>query len=133
MLSETILKNLLVGVMRLEEGFRTWLERLMLYWAIERAHRKFARRYPRWADSLFDRYFIQVVAGPLLVQSFQAGELPAPAELGQAWVSQLGPVAARWSETAPADVVAAAADFLDGLEAELACYRWLSPEPCGAC
>lgn len=53
--------------------------------ALARANAIFARRYPRWANSLFDEYFIRHRAQDVLQKN---GNVP-PKKLAEAWTRQL--------------------------------------------
>lgn len=52
--------------------------------AVQRAYKQFARRYPRWAQSLFDEYFVNNTAQDV----FTSGLL-RPRDLAEAWTRQL--------------------------------------------
>lgn len=123
-------KNLFRLALRQEARLQAHLRRQALGLALDQAYAGFARRQPRWADSLFDRYFLRRVVGPLVEQALQhAGCIPTPADLARAWLAQLGPAAARLEHRLP-EVTAAAADFLAGLEAELDHYPNLPASVC---
>lgn len=52
--------------------------------AVRRAYKQFARRYPRWAQSLFDEYFVEHTASDILTNG-----LLRPRALADAWTRQL--------------------------------------------
>ena len=52
--------------------------------AVQRAYAQFARRYPRWAQSLFDAYFVNHIAQELLTTG-----LLRPRALAEAWTQQI--------------------------------------------
>lgn len=52
--------------------------------AVRRAYRQFARRYPRWAQSLFDEYFVEHIAADVLTSG-----LLHPRALAEAWTRQV--------------------------------------------
>jgi hypothetical protein len=51
---------------------------------VQRAYRQFAQRYPRWANSLFDEYFLKHAAQEALTRG-----LLRPEALADAWTRQL--------------------------------------------
>lgn len=128
--SNAVRKNLFRLALRQEARLQAHLRRQALRLALDQAYTGFARRQPRWANSLFDRYFLHRVAGPLVEGALQqAGCVPAPADLARAWLTQLGPAAARLEHHLP-EITTAAADFLAGLEAELGHYPNLPATVC---
>jgi hypothetical protein len=102
---------------------QTYLRRLLLQAALERAYCVFARRHPRWAASLFDRCFLHSAAAPLFAYYAQTGRPPTPADLALAWLDQLGLDAPARLSSGLAEVTVVAADFLDYLAAELEPYQ----------
>lgn len=52
--------------------------------AVRRAYRQFAQRYPRWAQSLFDEYFVEHIAAEVLTSG-----LLRPCALAEAWTRQV--------------------------------------------
>jgi len=100
-----------------------WLEQLLVQQAIARAYWRFARAYPRWAQSLFDDYFLTHTAAPLLRRAVRPQQHPTAVELAQAWWAQLARPAADGQEDQLADVIRVAAAFLDELDAELTVVR----------
>ncbi len=52
--------------------------------AVRRAYEQFAQRYPRWAQSLFDQYFVEHTAADVLTDG-----LIRPRALAAAWTRQL--------------------------------------------
>jgi hypothetical protein len=94
---------------------RSWLARRLLDRAIARAYRQFARRHPRWAESLFDEYFLTHAAAPLLSYPRR----PTPAELARAWAAQFALPPVSWPNGSPDEAVLVAADFLCYLDDEL--------------
>lgn len=52
--------------------------------AVRRAYKQFARCYPRWAQSLFDEYFVEHTASDALTSG-----LLRPRVLADAWTRQL--------------------------------------------
>jgi hypothetical protein len=91
--------------------------------AIARAYLRFAPAYPRWAQSLFDDYFLRHAAAPLLRRAVRPQQHPSAFELAQAWWTQLARPAADGREDQLAEVIPVAAAFLDELDAELTVAR----------
>ena len=100
-----------------------WLEQLLVQQASARAYLRFARAYPRWAQSLFDDYFLTQAAAPLLRRALRPQQHPSAVELAQAWWAQLARPAAEGWEDQLAEVIPVAAAFLDELDAELTVAR----------
>jgi hypothetical protein len=99
-----------------------WLEQQVVQQASARAYLRFARAYPRWAQSLFDDYFLRHTAAPLLRRTLRQ-QHPSAVELAQAWWAQLARPAADGQEDQLADVIVVAAAFLAELDAELTLVR----------
>jgi hypothetical protein len=100
-----------------------WLEQHLVQQASARAYLRFARAYPRWAQSLFDDYFLTHTAAPLLRRALRPQQHPTAVELAQAWWAQLARPAADGREDQLADVIPVAAAFLAELDAELTVVR----------
>jgi hypothetical protein len=100
-----------------------WLEQLLVQQASAWAYVRFARAYPRWAQSLFDDYFLRHTAAPLLRRAVRPQQHPTAVELAQAWWAQLARPAAEGQEDQLAEVIPVAAAFLAELDAELTVVR----------
>jgi hypothetical protein len=96
-----------------------WLEQLLVQQASARAYLRFARANSRWAQSLFDDYFLMHAAAPLLRRAVRPQQHPSAVELAQARWTQLARPAADGREDQLADVIVVATAFLDELDAEL--------------
>jgi hypothetical protein len=86
--------------------------------AVRRAYKRFARQHPRWANSLFDEYFLSNDALPILMTAQRTQTWPVALDLALAWLAQFRQ--GRCGHT-PAQVAAAlpvATAFLDCLQAE---------------
>src|SRR5712691_2755647 len=101
MLSETMLGAVadavfgyLLGQTGIAEKIRSQLgrdpARLAFREALKYAYRSFYLQYPDLADSLFDEYFLQHSAAPILARCLLTTNLPDPSELVQVWAEQLG-------------------------------------------
>ena len=127
MLTKTILPNLprpiLRWLLRREIFVRKWLQDWLLRVAIGQAYREFEQRYPRWAASLFDEYFLRGSAAPLLARYAQPFDPPTPKELAAAWFRQLGPMGSGIVKRRLNDASWVSAEFLWLLEAELQRYE----------
>ena len=129
----TKVSQFILWTLRQEMRFRTWLQHLMLHFAVIQAFRKFVLHHPRWAASLFDEYFLMGKAAPLLDRYLQTAILPTADELATAWADQLGPMAPSRYSPGRIEVQLAAADFLSFLAAELRKYQISSAQrPHGA-
>ncbi|UCH27192.1 MAG: hypothetical protein JSV66_06000 [Trueperaceae bacterium] len=95
--------------------------------AIRCAYRSFARRHARWADSLFDEYFLTDRATHLLGDPGSVD----PWALADAWSRQFHAWDEASREHAIASVVPVAADFLAFYRAELEAQNTLSRHPSG--
>lgn len=122
MLTQTMIKAVplpfFTWMLHRETTLRRQLQRLALRKTVARAFERFACEHPCWANSLFDEHFLTHRAAPLLDRYVYSANRLSPAELAAAWSEQCpspNAVARDLSE-----VVAAAADFLHHLEAELA-------------
>ena len=56
-----------------EARLHLWLQHLLLPIAVTDAYRCFADQYPRWANSLFDEYFLAGSAAPIAIPLYPAG------------------------------------------------------------
>ncbi len=132
-------KNVVKWAFESEQKLQDTLRRLALQVALEQAYRAFARTYPRWADSLFDRHFVRREVAEAVWRAVQDGGQPAPAELALAWLSQFGPVEAERLKYRLPEVTPIAADFLAYLDRELRYYPHtprlleMTAEPCTSC
>ncbi len=112
--------NMFVWVLRQETWLHRQLQRRVLRHAQRHAMQQFRQVYPRWADSLFDDFFLSHDAAPLLA-GYLTTQRPTAAALATAWAAQSSP-------SQPHDlseVTTIAAAFLDMLDAELAPYEVL--------
>lgn len=57
--------------------------------AVSRAFAQFAARHPEWAASLFDEYFLQGLAAPILASHIENPSASDAAALASAWSVQL--------------------------------------------
>ena len=92
--------------------------------AVQRAYRRFARQHPRWANSLFDDYFLTQQAAPTLLAIYRNERWPTAYELSLAWFAQFETRMGEniYDRIYPA--MGAAATFLDLLREE-----WANPAP----
>lgn len=117
--------NLFVWMLRQETWLRRRLQRRIVRAAQQRAFQHFARRYPHWADSLFDDFFLTHAAAPLIADYLTPSQRPTAAELARAWAAQFP---SPRSSTHPLDLTEVsyiAAAFLRMLDAELEPYQAL--------
>lgn len=84
--------------------------------ALDTAFAAFAARYPRWAESLFDRHLLARVA-----EGADALAALTPRALADAWTRQFGYRDEGARERDVARLAPVAADFLGLLWAELGC------------
>ena len=86
--------------------------------AVRRAYQWFAEQYPCWANSLFDEYFLDSMAAPILAAVYKQDRWPGAYELALAWSAQMdNAVNAKTFARADAAIPVASA-FLDHLQAE---------------
>ena len=117
--------NMFVWMLRQETWLRLQLQRWIVRSAQQRAFQHFARRYPHWADSLFDDFFLTHAAAPLIAGYLIPYHRPTAVELANAWAAQCPEPR---SSTQPLDLTEAthvAAAFLRMLDAELEPYQSL--------
>lgn len=115
--------NVFVWMLRQETWLRQRLQRRILRTAQQRAFQHFAQRYPHWADSLFDDFFLTHGAAPLIAGYLIPSHRPTAAELAKAWAAQCP---SPRSSPQPLDLTEAtyvAAAFLRMLDAELKPYE----------
>jgi hypothetical protein len=108
------------------ERIKSWLKRdpvtLAFQKSLARAYSAFARKYPDYANSLFDETFLTGKAVPELSKLLIRNQHPNPALLARAWGESLG-ASTEFSRRATKP----AADFLLWLEAELKGEQVLQP------
>lgn len=80
--------------------------------AIDQAYTRFAQKYPGWNNALFDRHFLAQSATTYL-SDWQSANALNPATLASAWDKQLGPASPAVRQNRIADLMPAAADFLN--------------------
>jgi WD40 repeat protein len=96
--------------------------------ALARAYTAFARHYPMWTASLFDKYFLKsepVIE--LLAKLLTRRGRPDPKEFARLFANYIGQHYSEHRERLIDDVTPAAADFLKWLEAELENQEVLRP------
>lgn len=113
---------LLIWLTKRVPSLRGRLEQFVLRRAVRAAYRSFSYQHPRWADSLFDEYFLTYEAGYLLSRYIQAANPPTPIDLAVIWFDQL-PYGSKLRQCRLTDAVSIATDFLNYLEAELQNYH----------
>ncbi|MFO7170557.1 MAG: hypothetical protein DIU80_021220 [Chloroflexota bacterium] len=119
----TRVPDMFVWLLRQESWLHRQLQQGAFRKAQRRAMQRFMRMYPRWADSLFDDFFLSHAAAPVLA-GYLAAQRPSATALAAAWAAQCAPdaqVAAR--PVSLGDAAKAAASFLELLDAELAPYK----------
>src|SRR5687767_7499177 len=102
------------------EQIKKWLRRepstLAFQKALARAYTAFARQYPEYVASLFDKSFLAGAGAPELAKLLTRHLHPDPALFAQAWGTSLGfDINSQFCK----DATKPAADFLKWLEAEL--------------
>lgn len=107
-----------VGLLPAATKTSDWLKALVFRSTLRRVYSRFAMRYPEWAASLFDEFFVHHTAA-LLVHYLKEASLPKPAELALAWDKQLGPASPAIRNRRMAELTPAAAKFLDELKIDL--------------
>lgn len=119
----TVPQQLFTWALRQATWLQQRLQRAALRKAQTQAYQRFAKQHPQWANSLFDAYFLSHGAAPLIARAIDPTNRPAPYEFAVAWFEQCKAPDATARQADITDVVAAAADFLRCLEAELQPYQ----------
>jgi predicted enzyme related to lactoylglutathione lyase len=112
LLEETTLGEKIKGWLRLDP------QRLAFQIALARAYTDFAKKYPDWANSLFDEHFLAHRAAPTLALCLQRDDTARPEDLAEVWADQLGHEK-EVREKRVTDLGPVADDLLNFLEAEL--------------
>ena len=103
--------NVVTNVMRnLEQNSQYQVRKA----AQTRAFANFASKYPAWAQYLFDEHFLSHAAAALI----ESDSLPDPIELANAWADQMVWPKPKTRQNQVADLIPAAAYFLQVLETE---------------
>lgn len=125
MFAQTMVKampeSLVRWAIQREAQARQTLHHVALRRAQARAFKTFAQQNQAWAASLFDEFFLNHAAAPLLQRRLRPGDGPTAAELAAAWASQLA--ANTVNPRTIAEAVVVAARFLALLDQELGCYH----------
>jgi hypothetical protein len=125
---QVVPERLFTRVIRMERWFQHRLQQAALRKARTRAFHAFAQIHPTWIASLFDEYFLEHEAAPLVERCLHAHDRPTAAEFAAAWCAQIAP--RHLGEASFAEVTAVAADFLRLLNLELETYGVVgSPAP----
>jgi hypothetical protein len=96
--------------------------------AVERAYRRFAELHPRWANSLFDEYFLTRHAAPILSSIHRRGRWPTAYELSLAWFAQFESCMGENTYDRICAAMPIAVTFLDLLQEE-----WIDKPTCWSC
>ena len=83
--------------------------------SVRRTYAGWRSRFPRWANSGFDEYFLLNDALPLLSDVLAGERYPDPAQLARQWVASYRLTGER-AQRALAEVTPVAADFLARLQ-----------------
>jgi hypothetical protein len=128
MMLQVVPERLFTRVIRMERWVQHRLQQAALRKARARAFRAFAQLHPTWIASLFDEYFLDHDAAPLVRRCLHAHNRPTAAEFATAWCAQIAP--RRLAPASFAEVTAVASDFLRLLNLELEAYGIIgSPAP----
>lgn len=97
----------------------SWLpkyyQRRMLERTIRRTYANWKVRFPRWANTGFDEYFLLHDALPLLTSILAGEQYPDPSLLARKWVSAYNIPASR-AQGAITELTPIAADFIARLQ-----------------
>lgn len=104
-------------------GWSKWLKRATQQRALRRAiarnYPSFATTYPEWTDYLFDNYFLNQRAFPVLARYLNYKVVPTPFELVQVWAEQFTWSNLEMKERHVACLMPVATDFLRRLNKDL--------------
>lgn len=92
-------------------------QRRLLERTIRRTYAGWMARFPRWANSGFDEYFLLNDAMPLLSAMLTGAQRPDPAQLARKWASAYC-LTEVLAQRALVEATPVAADFLARLEIE---------------
>lgn len=99
-----------------ENKLHNFLEAWAVNTALPEAVQSFTQAYPRWANSLFDQYFLTHKAATMLIHYNRLTRDHMTTELAKLWLSEMGPRATQHHQP---EAEAAAGAFLQCLEAKL--------------
>jgi len=87
--------------------------------ALDKAYQKFEKKYPQWANDLFNASFLENEGAPILAQFLIRDGNPDPSELATRWAESLSIRNPERRTTLVRELEPAASDFLDYLASEL--------------
>jgi energy-coupling factor transporter ATP-binding protein EcfA2 len=87
--------------------------------ALDKAYQKFEKKYPQWANDLFNTSFLENEGAPILAQFLIRDGNPDPSELATRWADSLNIRNPERRTTLVRELEPAASDFLDYLASEL--------------
>ncbi|GAB4452734.1 MAG: hypothetical protein Fur0044_47740 [Anaerolineae bacterium] len=100
-------------------GLKQVAQQRALRRAIAHNYPSFAATYPEWTDYLFDNYFLNQRAFPVLARYLNYKVVPTPFELAQVWAEQLTWSNLEMKERHVAQLMPVATDFLRRLNKDL--------------
>ena len=110
-----------------EVNLHYWRKQRILKQAISRAYRKFAKRHPRWAASLFDEYFLMANVPSLMISETLEERSSVADELVVAWANQLTSISFSPERLKHSEIRSVVIDFLADLANELRDNRKFTP------
>jgi hypothetical protein len=123
MMMIAVRRKIMNPIMKIENIVTSWLARKYqqraFRQAVSRAYTIFAQRYPEWAASHFDEYFLTHDAAFLLDRIGQGVASPGPFALAYVWSHQMTWFKEETRQRLIAELTPVASDFLRLLEAEL--------------
>ncbi|MGZ6366729.1 MAG: hypothetical protein ACXWPS_12255, partial [Ktedonobacteraceae bacterium] len=87
--------------------------------ALNKAYKKFEKKYPQWTDDLFNANFLENEGALILAQFLIGDGNPDPSELATRWSESLNIRNTERRTTLVRELEPAATDFLDYLASEL--------------
>ncbi|MGZ3621821.1 MAG: hypothetical protein ACXWPG_01845 [Ktedonobacteraceae bacterium] len=87
--------------------------------ALNKAYKKFEKKYPQWTDDLFNANFLENEGALILAQFLIRDGNPDPSELATRWSESLNIRNTERRTTLVRELEPAATDFLDYLASEL--------------
>jgi hypothetical protein len=122
-LTNRIPQPIFTWALRQETWIHRWLQRAVLRAAQAQAFARFAEEHPLWVASLFDKYFLDHAAAPLIARAIDPDNPPTAFELAEIWFTQCAAPGATAQDVNLSEAAVAAFAFLRYLDAALQPYR----------
>ena len=116
-------QQIFTWALRQETWLHRWLQRAALRAAQAQAFARFAEEHPRWAESLFDEYFLNHAAASLVARAIEPANRPTAFEFAEVWFAQCAAPGSNAESANLAEAALAAFAFLRHLDAALQPYQ----------